>query len=111
MHGTWILPLHFFRSPVGPYMFLLESERFHVLLYHVSPLLLLSSSTAASFDLCRHNSFHGVFVNTRRAVANHVNRKYSEKLSNFLASKSHLYPWVILSQTITTLENVTEGNT
>src|SRR6218665_566442 len=31
-------------------------------LYHVSPLLLLSSSTAASVDLCCHNSFHIVFI-------------------------------------------------
>ena len=43
-------------------MFFLQSERLYVLLYHVSPTLLLSSSTAASVDLCCHNSFHGVFV-------------------------------------------------
>src|SRR6218665_3939082 len=50
--------LSFTRRPI----FLLHSEKLHVL-YHVTPSLLLSSSNAASVDLCRHNnSFHGVIV-------------------------------------------------
>src|SRR6218665_2993970 len=42
-------------------IFFLQSETFHVLLYDVCPSLLLSSSTAASVNLCRHSSV-GVFV-------------------------------------------------
>src|SRR6218665_438710 len=41
--ATRVLPIYFFRSPV---MFFLQSEKLHVLLYQVSPSLLLSSSTA-----------------------------------------------------------------
>src|SRR6218665_1719945 len=47
---------------IAQYVLFLIGERLHVLLYDVSPSLLLLSSTAAFVDLCRHNSFHGVFV-------------------------------------------------
>ena len=40
--STWILLLHFFLSPCS--IFCLQSERLHVLLYHISPSLLLIDS-------------------------------------------------------------------
>src|SRR6218665_1125061 len=43
-------------------IFLLQSERLQVLLYHVSPSLLLLSLTADPGDLCCHNSFHMAFI-------------------------------------------------
>src|SRR6218665_1940789 len=60
-------------------------ETFHVLLYHVSPLLLLSSSTSASVDLYCHNSFHGVFV----LSSHHMTVPSQSGLLHFVSDACH----------------------
>src|SRR6218665_56556 len=55
------------------------------LLHHVSPSLLLLSSTAASVDLCRHHSFHGVFV----LSSYHTTIPFQPGLSYFVSNACH----------------------
>jgi len=76
------------------------------LLYHVSPTLLMFSSTAASVDLCHHNSFHGVFI----LSSHHMSVPSQSGLSYFLSNASHpqrlsddLIPFLILCLILYTL--------
>src|SRR6218665_2968465 len=66
-------------------MFFLYSEGLHILLYDVSPSLLPSSSTAASVELCRHDSFHEIFV----FYSHHTTIASQSGLSYFASNVCH----------------------
>src|SRR6218665_2627437 len=72
-------------------VFFLQSEKLHVLLYHVSPSFLLSSSTAASVGLCHYNSFHAVFV-----LSSHHMTVCHPNLASRILSLLHATPSVFL---------------
>jgi len=85
-------------------IFLIQSEKLYVFLYHFSSSFLLSSSTAAiaateSFDLYRHNSFQAAFVQS----SHHMTVPSQSGISYFVSNVGHsqslsddLTPFIIL---------------